>query len=161
MVKENNQLTEELESVRHQLHVSESLCKELRMKLDHISMKKSRAEDNLSLLLKEMVHIKAPQYESYKKDMQKDGDAPSPPRPCIPHPCPPRAHSPHPPRFCHRRLPPPRPFPCPCPCPPRAHSPHPPRFCHRRPPPPRPLPRPCPPHTRSPHPSPPPTTTTK
>ena len=68
-VKNCDHLTEELESLKLQLNVSETLCSELKIHLDHISMKKSKIEDNLSQLQNEMV-LKRVQHDSDKKDLQ-------------------------------------------------------------------------------------------
>ena len=72
-VKKCDHLTESLESSRNQLHVSETLCKELKMNLDHVSTKKFKAEENLSQLQKDMEHRKV-QYDSDMKDLQEKVD---------------------------------------------------------------------------------------
>ena len=53
-VENCSHVTEELELLRRQLSVSETHCNELKRNLDHVSLKESNTEDNLSKLQKEM-----------------------------------------------------------------------------------------------------------
>ena len=73
-VENCSHLTEKLELLRHQLNVSETLCNELKRNLEHASLKKSKIEDNLSKLQKEMDEkdcIMKEEAEKYSSEIAK------------------------------------------------------------------------------------------